>query len=164
GHFGQGCVHTRIPFDLVTAPGVARFREFVERAADLVVAYGGSFSGEHGDGQSRGELLPKMFGESIVEAFGRFKAAFDPDDRMNPGKVVAPYRLDENLRLGAGYHPWEPGTRFRYPDDDGSFGRAVLRCVGVGKCRREGGGVMCPSYMATREEEHSTRGRARLLF
>ena len=164
GHFGQGCVHTRIPFDLVTAAGVRRFREFVERAADLVAAYGGSFSGEHGDGQARGELLPKMFGDQLVQAFGQFKAIFDPDDKMNPGKVAAPYRLDEHLRLGAGWRPSTPATRFQYPHDEGSFGKAVLRCVGVGKCRREGGGVMCPSYMVTREEEHSTRGRARLLF
>ncbi|ASW57713.1 FAD-binding oxidoreductase [Plantactinospora sp. KBS50] len=164
GHFGQGCVHTRIPFELRTAQGVAAFRSFVERAADLVVRYGGSFSGEHGDGQARGELLPKMFGDRLIRAFGQVKAIFDPDDRMNPGKVVAPYPLDHRLRLGADYQHGDVSTVFRYPDDGGSFGNAVLRCVGVGKCRREHGGVMCPSYMATREEEHSTRGRARLLF
>ena len=135
GHFGQGCVHTRIPFDLVTADGIAAFRRFIERAADLVVSYGGSFSGEHGDGQSRGELLPSMFGEDVVEAFGQFKAIFDPDNRMNPGKVVAPYRIDENLRLGASWTPRDYDTFFRYPDDDGRFERAVMRCVGVGKCR-----------------------------
>ncbi len=166
GHFGQGCVHTRIPFRLTTARGVADFRSFVERAADLVASYGGSFSGEHGDGQARGELLPRMFGADLVEAFGRLKAVFDPDDRMNPGKVVAPRRLDEDLRLGADYAPRPRETHFAYPHDEGSFDRAVLRCVGVGKCRRQEseGGVMCPSYMVTREEEHSTRGRARLLF
>jgi FAD/FMN-containing dehydrogenase/Fe-S oxidoreductase len=170
GHFGQGCVHTRIPFDLVTADGIAAFRRFIERAADLVVSYGGSFSGEHGDGQSRGELLPKMFGEDVVRAFGQFKAIFDPGNLMNPGKVVAPYRLDENLRLGASWTPRDYDSFFAYPDDDGRFERAVMRCVGVGKCRRGteggevGGGVMCPSYMVTREEEHSTRGRSRLLF
>jgi FAD/FMN-containing dehydrogenase/Fe-S oxidoreductase len=164
GHFGQGCVHTRIPFNLVTAEGVGDFRRFVERAADLVVSYGGSLSGEHGDGQSRGELLPRMFGDKLVGAFGQLKAVFDPDDRMNPGKVVAPYRVDENLRLGAAWSPRESRTFFKYPDDDGQFGRAVMRCVGVGKCRRDSGGVMCPSYMVTREEEHSTRGRSRLLF
>ncbi|MDP5181673.1 FAD-linked oxidase C-terminal domain-containing protein [Blastococcus sp. BMG 814] len=164
GHFGQGCVHTRIPFDLQTAGGVRRFREFIERAADLVVSYGGSFSGEHGDGQARGELLPRMFGDELVEAFGRLKAVFDPGNRMNPGKVVAPYRLDEHLRLGTDYSPAQVDTHFAYPHDDGSFDRAVLRCVGVGRCRRDEGGVMCPSYMVTREEEHSTRGRARLLF
>ncbi|MGY1709449.1 FAD-binding and (Fe-S)-binding domain-containing protein [Geodermatophilus sp. SYSU D00758] len=164
GHFGQGCVHTRIPFDLETAGGVAGFREFVERAADLVVSYGGSFSGEHGDGQARGELLPRMFGAELTEAFARFKAVFDPDDRMNPGKVVPARRLDEDLRLGADYSPRPVETHFAYPHDGGSFDEAVQRCVGVGRCRRDHGGVMCPSYMVTREEEHSTRGRARLLF
>ncbi|ABD11357.1 FAD/FMN-dependent dehydrogenase [Frankia casuarinae] len=164
GHFGQGCVHSRIPFDLVTASGVGSYREFLERAADLVASYGGSLSGEHGDGQQRGELLPKMFGADIVRAFGQFKAIFDPGNRMNPGKVVAPYPIDDKLRLGADWEPAETETFFRYPHDGGSFSRAVLRCVGVGRCRREGGGVMCPSYMVTREEEHSTRGRARLLF
>ncbi|MEV4754269.1 FAD-binding and (Fe-S)-binding domain-containing protein [Micromonospora sp. NPDC049559] len=164
GHFGQGCVHTRIPFDLRSADGVRRFRGFVESAADLVVSYGGSFSGEHGDGQGRGELLPRMFGERLAYAFGQLKAVFDPDDRMNPGKVVAPYPLDAYLRLGADYQHGPVETIFRYPEDGGSFPHAVLRCVGVGKCRREHGGVMCPSYMVTREEEHSTRGRARLLF
>jgi Fe-S oxidoreductase len=164
GHFGQGCVHTRIPFDLSSADGIAHFRSFLDRAAGLVASYGGSLSGEHGDGQARGPLLSKMFGDDLVRAFGRFKAIFDPDDRMNPGKVVAPYRVDENLRLGTDYRHVVDDTAFAYPHDEGSFGRAVLRCVGVGKCRREGGGVMCPSYMVTKEEEHSTRGRARLLF
>ncbi|ELS57667.1 FAD-binding and (Fe-S)-binding domain-containing protein [Streptomyces viridochromogenes] len=164
GHFGHGCVHTRIPFDLESEEGVARMRGFVEKAADLVVTYGGSLSGEHGDGQARGELLPRMFGPELVEGFERLKGLFDPGDRMNPGKVVRPYRLDENLRLGADYRPWEPDTAFAYPHDDGNFSRAAARCVGVGKCRSLEGGVMCPSYRATREEEHSTRGRARLLF
>ncbi len=164
GHFGQGCVHTRIPFDLVTADGVAAFRAFLDRAADLVVSYGGSLSGEHGDGQSRGQLLPKMFGPVVIRAFEQVKAVFDPGDRMNPGKIVAPYRLDENLRLGPGWTPADPAGHFGYPDDEGSFQRAVMRCVGVGKCRQHGDGVMCPSYRATGEEEHSTRGRARLLF
>ncbi|MEV1329413.1 FAD-binding and (Fe-S)-binding domain-containing protein [Micromonospora costi] len=164
GHFGQGCVHSRIPFRLRTAEGVRQFRSFLERAADLVVAYGGSFSGEHGDGQARGELLAKMYGDRLVRAFGQFKAIFDPDDRMNPGKVMPPYPLDSNLRLGVDYNHGGVKTVFAYPDDGGSFGEAVLRCVGVGKCRRPHGEVMCPSYMVTREEEHSTRGRARLLF
>jgi Fe-S oxidoreductase/FAD/FMN-containing dehydrogenase len=164
GHFGQGCVHTRIPSDLETADGVAKFRSFIERAADLVVDYGGSFSGEHGDGQARGELLPKMFGADLVRAFRQFKAIFDPGNRMNPGKVAAPYPLDSNLRLGVDYHHGDIATHFGYPEDDGSFARAVKRCVGVGRCRRPHGGVMCPSYMVTGEEEHSTRGRARLLF
>ncbi|MET7812415.1 FAD-binding and (Fe-S)-binding domain-containing protein [Streptomyces sp. NPDC005395] len=167
GHFGQGCVHTRIPFDLYTADGVATYRRFMERAADLVVEFGGSLSGEHGDGQSRGELLSRMFGERLVEAFGRLKAVFDPLDRMNPGKIVAPYGLDENLRLGSGCAPFEPrDLHFGFPHDGGSFSQAANRCVGVGKCRQHtsDGTVMCPSYQVTREEEHSTRGRARLLF
>jgi FAD/FMN-containing dehydrogenase/Fe-S oxidoreductase len=164
GHFGHGCIHTRIPFDLLSAEGVATFRRFVEAAADIVVGYGGSFSGEHGDGQARAELQAKMFGPELVEAFGVLKAIFDPGDRMNPGKMAAPYRLDENLRLGAAWAPERTETFFGYPADGGQFHSAVLRCVGVGKCRRDDGGVMCPSFMVTREEEHSTRGRARLLF
>ncbi|HET8538290.1 MAG TPA: FAD-binding and (Fe-S)-binding domain-containing protein [Anaeromyxobacter sp.] len=164
GHFGQGCVHTRIDFGLTTADGIARWRRFMGDAARLVVSHGGSLSGEHGDGQARAELLPIMFGDELVEAFRAFKRIWDPDGKLNPGKVVDPYRLDENLRLGAGYVEARPATRFRFGADDGSFGRAAARCVGVGACRRAGGGVMCPSYMVTREEEHSTRGRARLLF
>ncbi len=168
GHFGQGCVHTRIPFDLYSTEGVAAYRRFMESAADLVVSYGGSLSGEHGDGQSRGELLERMFGPRLVGAFGELKAIFDPDNRMNPGKVVHPARLDEHLRLGGDWSPAAPQDLFfGYPDDGGSFVQASNRCVGVGKCRQQshsGGSVMCPSYQVTGEEEHSTRGRARLLF
>jgi len=164
GHFGHACVHTRINFDLQSQAGIGKYRKFVEEAADLVVSFGGSLSGEHGDGQSRGELLPKMFGPELVQAFREFKALWDPDWKMNSGKVVEPYRLDENLRLGADYHPWEPTTHFRFPEDHGSLPRAALRCVGVGKCRQYDGGVMCPSFRVTREEEHSTRGRAHLLW
>jgi FAD/FMN-containing dehydrogenase/Fe-S oxidoreductase len=164
GHFGDGCVHTRIDFDLRSAPGIAKYRAFVEDAADLVVAHGGSLSGEHGDGQSRAELLPKMFGTHLVDAFREFKAIWDPHGRMNPGKVVDPYRLDENLRLGPHYRPAQVTTQFAYPDDHGSLAEATLRCVGVGLCRRESGGTMCPSFMVTKEEKHSTRGRAHLLF
>ncbi|MFF2121301.1 FAD-binding and (Fe-S)-binding domain-containing protein [Kitasatospora sp. NPDC058184] len=164
GHFGQGCVHTRIPFELREGKGVEAFRAFLFDAADLVASYGGSLSGEHGDGQARGELLPRMFGPGLVEAMGEVKALFDPGDRMNPGKVVHPHRVDENLRLGADWRPRPLRTHFGYPDDDHDFTRAVLRCVGIGNCRTHQGGVMCPSYRATGEEEHSTRGRARLLF
>src|SRR5579863_9369283 len=164
GHFGHACVHTRINFDLQSKEGIAKFRKFMEEAADLVVSYGGSLSGEHGDGQSRAELLPKMFGPELMEAFPEFKSAWDPDWKMNPGKVIEPYKLDENLRLGANYAPWEPETRFQFPADHGSLAGATLRCVGVGKCRRDEGGVMCPSYRVTRDEEHSTRGRAHLLW
>ena len=164
GHFGHGCVHTRINFDLQSKEGIAKFRKFIEEAADLVVSYGGSISGEHGDGQSRGELLPKMFGPELVQAFREFKSAWDPEWKMNPGKLIEPYKLDENLRLGAAYAPWQPKTNFKFLADHGSLAEATLRCVGVGKCRREEGGVMCPSYRATCEEEHSTRGRAHLLW
>lgn len=163
GHFGHGCVHTRIPFELRTESGIAGYRSFALQAAGLVASYGGSLSGEHGDGQSRGELLPIMFGDEIVQAFGEMKAAFDPGNRMNPGKVVAPYRLDENLAL-RGWFPAKRASFFHYPDDGGSFTGAATRCVGVGKCRGDEGGVMCPSYRVTRDEEHATRGRARLLM
>jgi FAD/FMN-containing dehydrogenase/Fe-S oxidoreductase len=168
GHFGQGCVHTRIPFDLYSMEGVATYRRFLERAADLVTSYGGSLSGEHGDGQTRGELLPRMFGDEVVGLFEQVKALFDPTDRMNPGKVVHPARLDDHLRLGGGWAPREMRPLFfAYADDGHSFRQAANRCVGVGKCRKhenDGGTVMCPSYQVTHEEEHSTRGRARLLF
>ena len=164
GHFGHACVHLRISFDFATEEGIRKYRKFVEKAADLVVGYGGSLSGEHGDGQSRAELLPKMFGPEIIQAFREFKGLWNPECRMNTGKVVEPYRLDENLRLGAGYRPWKPETHFQFPDDHGSLAQATLRCVGVGKCRQSEGGVMCPSFRATREEEHSTRGRAHLLW
>ncbi len=139
----------------------------MERAADLVASYGGSLSGEHGDGQQRGELLVRMFGEELVRAFGQCKSIFDPGAKMNPGKVVAPYRVDENLRLGAAWTPTEPtDLYFGYPQDGGSFSKAATRCVGVGKCRQlaSNGTVMCPSYLVTHEEEDATRGRARLLF
>ncbi|MGN6678410.1 MAG: FAD-binding and (Fe-S)-binding domain-containing protein, partial [Streptosporangiaceae bacterium] len=168
GHFGQGCVHTRIPFDLYSREGVSAYRRFMESAADLVVSHGGSLSGEHGDGQSRGELLERMFGLRLVGAFGELKAIFDAENRMNPGKVVHPAKLDQHLRLGSDWSPAAPRELFfRYPDDGGSFVQAANRCVGVGKCRQhshQGGAVMCPSYQVTGEEEHSTRGRARLLF
>jgi FAD/FMN-containing dehydrogenase/Fe-S oxidoreductase len=164
GHFGHGCVHMRVTFDLESEAGIRQYGEFIERAADLVIAYGGSLSGEHGDGQSRAALLPKMFGPELVQAFERFKRAWDPENKLNPHKVVDAYLPTENLRLGADYHPLEPNTHFQFPDDDGSLAKATLRCIGLGACRKSEGGTMCPSYMATREEEHSTRGRAHLLF
>ncbi len=164
GHFGDGCVHNRISFDLQSDGGLKKFRRFVEEAADLVVSHGGSLSGEHGDGQARAELLPKMFGPELTEAFRRFKAFWDPEWKMNPGKVVLPNKLDADLRLGTDYRPWQPETHFKFPQDNGSLAQATLRCVGVGKCRQYEGGMMCPSFRATREEEHSTRGRAHLLW
>lgn len=164
GHFGDGCVHTRNDFDLESREGIAKFRAYMHDAAELVARYGGSFSGEHGDGQSRAELLPIMFGEELMQAFREFKDVWDPEWKMNPGKVVEPYRLDENLRLGESYRERRPATHFAFPRDGGSFDHAISRCVGVGLCRRESGGTMCPSWQVTREEKHSTRGRARLLF
>jgi FAD/FMN-containing dehydrogenase/Fe-S oxidoreductase len=165
GHYGQGCIHARWNFDLVTKPGIQKFRRWLEDASDIVIDLGGSISGEHGDGQSKAELLPKMFGDDLIRAFEEFKSIWDPDWKMNPGKVVRPYRIDENLRLGADYEPWRPKVKFSYPEDKGDFAHASVRCVGIGKCRTPGGvDVMCPSFMATREEMHSTRGRTRLLF
>ena len=163
GHFGQGCIHTRIDFDLRSPAGIDAYRRFTDEAADLCLRYGGSLSGEHGDGQSRADLLVKMYGEELVQAFRAFKAIWDPEGQMNPGKVVDAHARTEDLRLDA-YHPTPPRTWFSYPEDDGDFSHAAMRCVGVGKCRRQSGGVMCPSYMVTREEKHSTRGRAHLLF
>ncbi|MFB7642994.1 FAD-binding and (Fe-S)-binding domain-containing protein [Streptomyces sp. NPDC056084] len=165
GHFGDGCIHVRIDFDLLTPAGIGRFRAFSEDLADLVVAHGGSLSGEHGDGMARAELLPKMYGAELVRLFGEFKDLWDPDGILNPGILARPARLDENLRFEV--LPRRPvDVEFGYPDDGGDFSAAVRRCVGVAKCRTAGGSsqdVMCPSFRATGEEEHSTRGRARLL-
>lgn len=165
GHFGDGCVHVRIDFDLLSPEGVARFRRFSEDLAALVVAHGGSLSGEHGDGQARAELLPKMYGDELVALFARFKDLWDPDGGMNPGILARPARLDDNLRFDV--LPRRPvDVAFGYPHDGGDFSAAVRRCVGVAKCRTEraaGPSVMCPSFRATGEEAHSTRGRARLL-
>ena len=164
GHFGQGCIHCRMNFDFKTEEGVAKYRRFVTEAAHLVVHYGGSLSGEHGDGQARAELLPIMFGDELVEAFGKFKRIWDPMGKMNPGKIVDPYPLDTNLRTGPDYKPKALPTIFQFPDDGGSMAGATERCFGVGKCRKLEGGTMCPSFHVTRDEKHTTRGRARLLF
>ncbi|GGS51087.1 FAD-binding and (Fe-S)-binding domain-containing protein [Streptomyces cinerochromogenes] len=203
GHFGDGCIHVRIDFDLLTEAGIGRFRRFSEELADLVVAHGGSLSGEHGDGQARAELLPRMYGAETVRLFERAKAVWDPDDLLNPGILVRPAPLDTNLRFSvlpsrrtdattkpsdspagattgpsdspagavsgspAGAASGQPvDVAFGYPADGGDFAAAVRRCVGVAKCRTTtaaGPAVMCPSYRATGEEQHSTRGRARLL-
>ncbi len=164
GHFGQGCVHTRNNFDLASVEGLAAYRAFVERAADLCVSLGGSISGEHGDGQSRGELLARMYSPRLLEAFRRFKSAWDPTGRMNPGKLIDAYPLDTNIRYGPKYRSSNLlASGFAFPKDAGSMQRAVERCVGVGKCRSDAAGVMCPSFRATRDEQHSTRGRAKLL-
>jgi FAD/FMN-containing dehydrogenase/Fe-S oxidoreductase len=166
GHFGDGLVHCRIDFDLRSEAGIANWRRFMDEAADLVVSYGGSLSGEHGDGEARAALLERMYGPELVECFREFKAIWDPGNRMNPGKAIDPFPMTANLRLGPEFELPRLDTHFAYPDDHGSFARATVRCVGVGKCRRlaPDGGVMCPSYQATLEEKHTTRGRARLLF
>ncbi len=161
GHFGDGCVHCRINFDFFSTEGVRRFKSAMVGIADLVAEFGGSLSGEHGDGRARSELLPKIFGPELIEAFSEFKRVFDPDSRMNPGVIVAPDSLDAHLRATRPARQIE--THFDFSGDDGLAG-AALRCVGIGKCRHHEGGTMCPSYMATREEAHSTRGRAHLLF
>ncbi len=164
GHFGQGCVHTRMDFDLKTAQGVKTFRSFMEKCADLVVAYGGSLAGEYGEGHGRAELLPKMFGPELMAAFNDFKRIWDPDWRMNPNRLIGDIKLDEGLRLGPDYRPPRLTTHFAFPDDGGSFATAIERCFGMAKCRNLGSITMCPSFHVTREERHSTRGRSRLLF
>jgi FAD/FMN-containing dehydrogenase/Fe-S oxidoreductase len=167
GHYGQGCVHLRINFDLESTAGIAKYRDFIDRAADIVIAHGGSLTGEHGDGQSRAALLPKMFSPALMAAFREFKNIWDPLNRMNPGKVIDPvavYDPTENLRLGAGYVSRKTETHFSFAEDYGSMAHATLRCAGIGACRKETAGTMCPSYMVTREERHSTRGRAHLLW
>jgi FAD/FMN-containing dehydrogenase/Fe-S oxidoreductase len=163
GHFGDGCVHARIDFPLSSAP--SGFRSFLVDAARLVAAHGGSMSGEHGDGRARGELLPHMYSEQAIALLGAVKHAFDPDNLLNPGVIVDPAPLDDDLRL-ASARPVRRDLAFTYPDDAEDLSTAVHRCVGVGKCRADlttSGGVMCPSYLATRDEKDSTRGRARVL-
>jgi FAD/FMN-containing dehydrogenase/Fe-S oxidoreductase len=164
GHFGDGCVHVRIDFDLLSASGIADFRRFIEEAADLVTAHGGSLSGEHGDGQARAELLPRMYPPEMIAAFADFKSIWDPRDRMNPGVVVRPRRLDADLRVYVDGPRRADRARLAFAQDGGSLEAATRRCVGVGTCLSAHGGVMCPSYRATGDEQHSTRGRARLLF
>jgi FAD/FMN-containing dehydrogenase/Fe-S oxidoreductase len=164
GHLGDGCIHSRIDFPLRAADGAARMRRFVEDAADLVAAHGGSLSGEHGDGRARSELLARMYSPAALAAFASLKNVWDPQNLLNPGVLVDPALVDADLRVS----PRLPIVRgaFAYPADGGDVGRAVHRCTGVGKCRVDmtsSGGVMCPSFLATRDEKDSTRGRARVL-
>jgi FAD/FMN-containing dehydrogenase/Fe-S oxidoreductase len=162
GHFGDGCIHARMTFDTRTEAGVAKWRRFSEEIATLVVSYGGSLSGEHGDGQAKAEFLPIMFGDKLVDAFRQFKEIWDPGGVMNPGKVVNPFAMDENLRYGPDYNTPEVTSTLQFVDDVGGLGRATERCIGMGKCRAASGS-MCPSFQATNEERFSTRGRAHLL-
>ena len=161
GHFGDGCVHTRIDFDLKTAEGIRHFRSFLSDAVDTVLSYGGSLSGEHGDGQSRAEFLPRMFGKELMEAQREFKRIWDPRWKMNPGKVMDPMPVDSNLRYGVRYDPPNPATHFHYADDHHSFARAMERCVGVGECRRLGGRHHVPELHGyARREAFDARPRA----
>ena len=166
GHFGDGCIHTRIDFPLDTPNGPAAFRAFIEAAAALVASYGGSMSGEHGDGRARSELLRTMYSSDALAVFAAVKATFDPDNLLNPGVMVEPRPIDADLRLPAAA-PLATDLAFAFDDDAGDFSRAVHRCTGVGRCRNATGAaagqVMCPSYMATGNEKDSTRGRARVL-
>ena len=164
GHFGDGCVHVRIDFPLTEPGGAGVLASFVDDAARLVAAYGGSLSGEHGDGRARSALLPVMYSPAALDLFARFKAVFDPDGVLNPGVVVRPSTVDSDLRVPAA-GPLRERLGLRLRDDAGDFSRAVHRCTGVGKCRAAPGatGVMCPSFVATRDEKDSTRGRARVL-
>jgi FAD/FMN-containing dehydrogenase/Fe-S oxidoreductase len=164
GHFGDGCVHVRIDFPLDRPGGTAAFRTFVEAAADLTAAHGGSFSGEHGDGRARSALLPRMYSPEVIDLFAAVKHLFDPADLLNPGVLVDPRPVDADIRLAGRLR--EPRRTLRLVHDGGSVVSAVHRCTGVGKCVADNtgaGGVMCPSYQATRDEKDSTRGRARVL-
>ncbi|MBR8742490.1 FAD-binding and (Fe-S)-binding domain-containing protein, partial [Nocardiopsis sp. MG754419] len=168
GHFGDGCLHVRIDFELTHEEGRRAYRAFMEEAAAIVVRHGGSLSGEHGDGQARSELLARMYPPGLIEAFAEFKRIWDPAGLMNPGIIVDPLPLDADMRVATDLRPELPlvsRTTLAYTEDDGDFVKALRRCSGVGKCRRQSGpGVMCPSYQVTQEEKHSTRGRAHLLF
>ncbi|WP_433293559.1 FAD-binding and (Fe-S)-binding domain-containing protein [Actinoplanes sp. CA-030573] len=165
GHLGDGCVHVRLDFPLDKPGGPAKFRAFLEEAADLVVGYGGSLSGEHGDGRARSELLTRMYSPAAIGLFRRIKHTFDPANLLNPGNLVDPDPVDANIRV-AQARPVTTRLALAYHADHGDFNQAVHRCTGVGKCRADTtalGGVMCPSYLATRNEKDSTRGRARVL-
>ncbi|WP_431954264.1 FAD-binding and (Fe-S)-binding domain-containing protein [Nocardia lijiangensis] len=163
GHLGDGCIHVRLDLPITEAP--QRFRAFLFDAAELVVRYGGSLSGEHGDGRARSELLSVMYSPDVLTAFAGYKALFDPDAVLNPGVLVDPRPVDTDLRV-AGLASVPSTGGFAFPHDDGDIGAAVHRCVGVGKCRADSsaaGEFMCPSYLATADEKDSTRGRARVL-
>lgn len=170
GHFGAGCMHVRITYDLRSAAGRKVFREFTADAARLVVSHGGSLSGEHGDGRARSEFLPLMYSPAMLAAFESFRAIWDPSGLLNPGVITSPDAFDEHLLLdGVPDRQWR--TSFDLSPASGPdavhgvdpFVHAVQGCIGVGKCRSDAGGVMCPSYRATGDEKDSTRGRARVL-
>jgi len=162
GHASVGCLHVRPALNTKDPVGVARMRRIAEHVADLVVELGGSISGEHGDGLSRSEFLGRMYGRELVEAFARLKGAWDPAGLLNPGVIVAPRPLEEQLRLGPGFRPGAPSTALDF-SHHGGFEAAVELCNGSGLCRKRTGGTMCPSYMATGDERDTTRARANAL-
>ncbi|MGH7495644.1 MAG: FAD-binding and (Fe-S)-binding domain-containing protein [bacterium] len=161
-HASVGLVHVRTRLNLKQEEDVKIMRRISEATLDLVLKYGGMMSGEHGDGLVRSYLNPKFFGPSLYQTFRELKRVFDPQGLMNPGKIVDAQSIEENLRIGPHYRTRHLHTHFHY-DEDGGFDRAVEMCTGVGECRKTLGGTMCPSYMVTRDEEHSTRGRANAL-
>jgi FAD/FMN-containing dehydrogenase/Fe-S oxidoreductase len=161
-HASVGCLHVRPVINLKTRDGVAKFEAIANAIAELVLEYGGALSGEHGDGLVRGPFMERMFGPDLYGAFREIKRAFDPEGIFNPGKIVDSPPLTANLRFGSAYRTPEPRTWFDY-SDYGGFGRAVEMCSGVGACRKKVAGTMCPSYMVTRDETASTRGRANAL-
>src|SRR5262249_51526039 len=154
-HASVGCLHVRPVVNLKTDDGIRTFESIANAIADLVLEFGGALSGEHGDGLVRGPFIEKMFGPVLSDAFGSVKGAFDPDGIFNPGKIVDAPPLTSNLRYGSGYVTASPPTYFDYAQHEG-FGRAVEMCSGLGACRKKLDGTMCPSYMATLEEKHST--------
>jgi Fe-S oxidoreductase len=161
-HASVGCLHVRPVVNLKTADGVAKFEAIANEVADLVLEFGGALSGEHGDGLVRGAFNQKMFGPELYQAFRDVKKTFDPNGLFNPGRIVDTPPITSHLRYGAGYATPSPATFFDFSDHDG-FGHAVEMCSGVGLCRKKREGTMCPSYMVTRDEAHSTRGRANTL-
>jgi len=162
GHCSVGCLHIRPVIDLKVPRGMEQVRAIADEITALVVEFGGTISSEHGDGRARSPFLERMYGPRMLEAFRRFKRAFDPDNRMNPGNIVDSPGILENLRYGVEYKTWSPVTMLDF-SAEGGFAAAVEMCNGVGACRKKLEGTMCPSYMATRDEEHSTRGRANAL-
>ncbi|SIO44650.1 FAD/FMN-containing dehydrogenase [Singulisphaera sp. GP187] len=163
GHADVGCLHIRPILNVKTREGVESLRTIAREVSDLVVEFEGAMSGEHGDGLARSLWNAKLFGPEVYGAFETVKHAFDPENRMNPGKVVAAPDPGDNLRIGPDYHPHEPESTVFDFSSQGGFARAVEMCSGVGACRKTGTGTMCPSYMVTMEEEHTTRGRANSL-
>ncbi|MCI0546694.1 MAG: FAD-binding oxidoreductase, partial [Candidatus Rokubacteria bacterium] len=162
GHCSVGCIHIRPVINLKTERGIEQVQAMADEICDLVLEYGGAYSSEHGDGRARSPFLERVYGPTLFKVFREFKHAFDPDNRMNPGNLVDSPGLTEHLRYGPRYTTWEPKTLLDF-SERGGFAGAVEMCNGVGVCRKTLEGTMCPSYMATKDEEHTTRGRANAL-